>query len=129
MSSVATQTREIELELILPSWNGTFPADCPHLAVNYFIEDRRKSGMGLVISEDMPPTGNLDQAITDFLTPLLKNSVTLKAFSPILRAAVYNRAFTCSMNIKCLPLLVSFCAEIDIVVYPTADDDVPLNEM
>ena len=126
MTSVSTETREIELELVLPSWDGAFPIDVPCLAVNYFIEDRRESGMGLVISEDMPATGNLDQAIADFLTPILKNAEVLKAFSPILRVAVYNRAFTCSVNIKCLPLLVSFCAELDIVVYPTADDDTSL---
>jgi hypothetical protein len=124
MTSAPTASREIELELILPSWNGAFPADCPRLAVNYFIEDRRENGTGLVISEDMPPTGNLNKAITDFLTPISQNSEVLKAFSPILRVAVYNRAFSCSMNIACLPLVVSFCAELDIVVYPTADDDV-----
>ena len=125
MTSAPSASHEIELELILPSWDGAFPADCPRLAMNYFIEDRRESGMGLVISEDMPPTGNLNSAIVDFLTPILSNAEVLKSFSPTLRVAVYNRAFSCSMNIACLPLLALFCAELDIVVYPTVNEDVP----
>ena len=44
--------------------------------------------------------------------------------SPILRIAVYNRAYTCTLNIKkCLPLLTLFETELSITVYPTADDE------
>jgi hypothetical protein len=123
MTSDAFETREIEVELVLPNWDGEFPADCPRLSANYFREDRRETGMGLVISEDMPTSGDLDRVISEFLTPILNDANILKAYSPILRIAIYNRAFTCSMNIKCLPLLVMFGAELDIVVYPTSEDE------
>lgn len=120
MTSDAIETREIEIELILPTWEGEFPADCPRLSANYFREDRREAGMGLVISEDLPKSGDLDGLIGLFLTPILADANFLKAFKPILRVAIYNRTFTCTMNIKCLPLLVMFGAELEIVVYPTA---------
>ncbi len=123
MPTLSIDSREIELALILPAWTGVFPSDFPRLAVDYYIEDRREGGAGIVISEDMPVTGDLDLAITNFLTPILANADVLKAYSPYLRVAVYNRAFTCSMTIKCLPLLVAFGVELDIVVYPTSDDE------
>lgn len=119
----SVETREIELELVLPGWNGLFPTDCPHLGVNYFFEDMREQDRGLVISADMQPTGNLEQAINEFLIPILNSAEILKNFSPILHAAVYNRAFTCSLSIKCLPLLIVFGAEVDIIVYPTAEEN------
>lgn len=124
MNSDDIKTREVEIELILPNWSGEFPVDCPRLDANYFFEDQRDVGRGLVVSEDMPQTGNIDQAIVDFLTPILGNAGMLKMHSPILRVAVYNRAYTCTLNIKkSLPLLTLFETELSITVYPTADDE------
>jgi hypothetical protein len=116
----SVETREVEVELILPGQDGVFPAACPRLDANYFIEDRRVDGVGFVISEDMPKTGNLDQAIVDFLTPIKNNAGALKSLSPILRVAIYNRALTCSMSITCVSLIDHFCSELDIRVYPTS---------
>ena len=123
MNSDDVETREVEIELILPNWSGSFPVDCPRLDVNYFFEDQRDVGRGLVVSEDMPETGNIDQAIVNFLTPIVGNAGVLKIYSPILRVAVYNRAYTCTLNIKCLTLLSLFGAELSISVYPTAEND------
>jgi hypothetical protein len=122
MQSESQETREIELELILQTWDGIFPGGCPRLDSNYFLEDRRVQGGGLVISEDMPVTGNLDRAIHDFLSPIENNADVLRAFSPLLRVAVYNRAVTCSLHTASLPLIVRFGAELEIKVFPTAGD-------
>lgn len=122
MSVESANMREIEMELILQTWQGNFPDDCPRLDSNYFLEDRREHGRGLVISEDMPVTENLDKAIVDFLSPLINNAEILSAYSPLVRVAVYNRKFSCCLYIKSLPLLVQFGAELEINVYPTLDD-------
>lgn len=122
MQSDSIETREIALELILQTWDGVFPAGCPRLDSNYFLEDRRMQGGGLVISEDMPVTGNLDRAIHDFLSPIENNAGALRAFSPLLRVAVYNRALTCSLHTASLPLIARFGAELEINVFPTAQD-------
>jgi hypothetical protein len=123
MISDSIETREVVIELILSEWDGVFPVDCPRLDVNYFFEDRRGSEAGVAISDDMPLTGNVNKAIVDFLTPILKNAEALRVFLPILRIFIYNKAFSCSINIKCLPLIALFGAELDIRVYPTVDDD------
>lgn len=114
------ETRAIEVELILQSWNGLFPAECPRLDSNYFLEDRRAHGGGLIISEDMPVTGNLDRAIHDFLSPIANNADALRAFSPLLRVTVKSRAPTCSLHTASLPLVVHFGAELEINVYRTS---------
>ena len=123
MSLESTGTREIEVELILQTWDGDFPGGCPRLDSNYFLEDSRAQGRGLTISEDMPATGDLDKAIVDFLSPLKNNAEALRAYSPLVRVAVYNRAFSCCLYIKSLPLLIQFGAELEINVYPTSDDE------
>ncbi len=123
MSVESTNMREIEVELILQTWDGEFPGGCPRLDSNYFLEDRRAQGRGLTISEEMPATGDLDKAIVDFLLPLKNNAEALRAYSPLVRVAVYNRAFSCCLHIKSLPLLVQFGAELEIDVYPTSEDD------
>jgi hypothetical protein len=123
MNAELRDTREIEVELILRTWDGAFPDGCPRLDSNYFLEDRRAQGRGLIISEDMPATGDLDKAIVDFLSPLKNNAEALRVYSPLVRVAVYNRAFSCCLYIKSLPLLVQFGAELEIDVYPTSDDD------
>jgi hypothetical protein len=115
-------TREIELELIVQGWSGNFPHEFPRLGANYFLEDARSNGRGIIISEEMPMTADLDKAILDFLSPISDNAESLRAFSPLLRVAVYNRALSCSLHLKSLSLLVKFGAEIEINVYPTADD-------
>lgn len=117
MQAESPETRTIELELVLQSWNGLFPTQCPRLDSNYFLEDRRAHGGGLVISEDMPVTGNLDRAIHDFLSPIANNADALRAFSPVLRVTVKNRAPTCSLHTASLPLIVRFGAELEINVY------------
>jgi hypothetical protein len=122
MQSDSIETREIELELILQTWDGVFPAACPQLDSNYFLEDRRAQGGGLVISEDMPVTGNLDRAIHDFLTPIANNADALRAFAPLLRVAVHNRALTCSLHTASLPLIVRFGADLEVTVFPTAEE-------
>lgn len=114
------ETRTIELELVLQSWDGLFPAQCPRLDSNYFLEDRRALGGGLVISEDMPVTGNLDRAIHDFLTPIANNADALRAFCPVLRVTVKSRAPTCLLRTASLPLIVRFGAELEINVYRTS---------
>lgn len=113
------ETRTIELELVLQDWNGLFPAECPRLDSNYFLEDRRAHGGGLVISEDMPVTGNLDRAIHDFLAPIANNADALRAFSPVLKVTVKSHAPTCSLHTASLPLIVRFGAELEINVYRT----------
>ena len=115
-------TREVEVDLILQKWHGKFPDDCPNLETNYYFEDERNNNLGLIIGEDMNPTGNINQAIIDFLTPIKENANILKAFSPILRVKIYNKAYSCSINIKCLNLINLFDAELDINVFPTNDD-------
>lgn len=117
-------TREIEVELILQTWDGDFPDGCPRLDRNYFLEDCRGQGRGLVISEDMPATADMDKAIVDFLSPLRNNADVLKTYSPLIRVAVYNRAFSCSLNLRSLPLIVQFGAELEINVYPTSNDEI-----
>jgi hypothetical protein len=106
----------------LQHWHGKFPDDCPNLEKNYYFEDQRNNDLGLIIGEDMEPTGNINQAIVDFLTPIMGNANTLKAFSPILRIKIYNKAYSCSINLNCLNLINSFGAELDINVFPTIDD-------
>jgi hypothetical protein len=120
MHADSLETREIELELVLQTWDGLFPRECPRLDSNYFLEDRRAQGGGLVISEDMPVTANLDRAIHDFLSPIANNADALRAFSPLLRVVVHNRALTCSLHTASLPLIVRFGAELEINVYPTS---------
>jgi len=56
--------------------------DAPRLDSNYFLEDRREQGLGFIISEDMPATGDLDKAIVDFLSPLKNNAEVLRALAP-----------------------------------------------
>lgn len=122
MNVKAADKREVEVELILQAWNGDFSTEYPRLDRNYFFEDRREHGLGLVISEDMPVTADLDKAIFDFLSPIRNNAEALRAYAPLLRVAVYNRTFSCCLYIKSLPLIVEFGAELEINVYPTSDD-------
>ena len=122
MTIESANTREIEVELILQTWDGDFPEGCPRLDSNYFLEDRREDGRGLVISEDMPVTADLGKAIIDFLLPLQNNAGTLSAYSPLVKVAVYNRAYSCCLHIKSLALIAEFGAELEINVYPTSDD-------
>ncbi len=122
MLSDSVETRTVEIELALRNWNGLFPGECPEIDADYYFEDHRENGWGLVVGNEMLLTGNLDQAIADFLTPIIGNAETLKVFSPVLRIAIYNHAYTCSMTIKCIPLIAKFGAELDINVYPTADE-------
>lgn len=120
MLSDSIETRTIEVELALRNWNGIFPNECPEIDADYYFEDRRENGCGLVIGNEIPPTGNLNQAIIDFLNPIVRNAEALRAFSPVLQVTIYNHAFTCSMTIKCISLIADFGAELDIDVYPTA---------
>lgn len=122
MDSDSVETREIEIELMLPGWTGGLSPNCLKLNADYFIEDRCDIGRGLVITCDMPNTGNITEAIENFLTPLKENAAVLRAYLPFLRIAIYNRAFTCTLNINCLPLLNLFGLELSISVYPTSDD-------
>ena len=118
MHAESLETREIELELVLQSWNGAFPGDCPRLDSNYFLEDCRMRGGGLVISEDMPVTGNLDRAIHDFLSPIMNNASALQAFAPLLRITVRTRAPGCALRTKSVALIARFGAELEIRVVP-----------
>lgn len=122
MTIESVNTREIEVELILQTWDGDFPDGCPRLDSNYFLEDRREDGRGLVISEDMPVTADLGKAIIDFLLPLQNNAGTLSAYSPLVKVAVYNRSYSCCLHIKSLALIAEFGAELEINVYPTSGD-------
>ncbi len=122
MTVNSIEFREVEIELVLQTWDDIFPGGCPRLDKNYFIEDQRGNGRGLVISEDMPPSGNLDEVIFSFLSPISRNAEALRSFSPVLRIAVYNRAFSCSLYIKSLPLILQFGADLEINVYPTSDE-------
>lgn len=122
MNTESADAREIEVELILQTWDGDFPDGCPRLDSNYFLDDRRENGRGLVISEDMPVTADLDKAIVDFLLPLQNNAGTLSAYSPLLRVAVYNRAYSCCLYLKSLALIAEFGAELEINIYPTSGD-------
>ncbi len=112
------ETREIAIELVLQTWNGAFPGECPRLDSNYFLEDCRAYGGGLVISEDMPVTGNLDRAIHDFLSPIMNNAAALQVFAPLLRITVHNRAAHCALHTKSVPLIARFGAELEIKVLP-----------
>lgn len=122
MNVHAIDKREVEVELILQTWNGKSPDEYPRLDRNYFFEDCREGGPGLVISEDMPVTADLDKAIFDFLSPIQNNADALRVYSPLLRVAVYSRTFSCCIHIKSLPLIVEFGAELEISVFPTSDD-------
>jgi hypothetical protein len=112
------QSRDIEIELVLQTWDGVFPTDCPRLDSNYFLEDCRAHGGGLVISEDMPVTASLDRAIHDFLTPIINNAAALQPFAPLLRVTVRNRAATCTLHTRSVPLIARFGAELKISIFP-----------
>jgi hypothetical protein len=120
--SKSVQTRKIEIEFILQNWDGDFPNDCPKLNGNYYFDDRRENGVGLVIGDDMISISDLDQAIVNFLTPIKDNFAEFKKFSPILRALIYNYVYTCSVTIKCISLIEQSGAELDINVYPTTHE-------
>lgn len=118
MYADSMDTHKIQIELVLQTWDGVFPGECPHLDSNYFLEDCRGHGGGLVISEDMPVTGCLDRAIHDFLAPIANNAAALHAFAPLLRITLRNRASSCSLHTNSLPLIARFAAELEINLYP-----------
>lgn len=114
MHADCLETREIELELVLQTWDGVFPGDCPRLDSNYFLEDCRGHGGGLVISEDMPITGSLERAIHDFLSPIVNNAAALQGFAPLLRITVRNQSPNCRLHTSSVPLIARFGAELEI---------------
>ena len=118
MYADSMDTRKIQIELVPQTWDGVFPGGCPHLDSNYFLEDCRGHGGGLVISEDMPLTDSLDRAIHDFLSPIVNNAVALQAFAPLLRITVRNRALADTLHTSCVPLIARFGAELEISFHP-----------
>jgi hypothetical protein len=119
--SNSTDTRTVEVELTLQNWSGKFPESCPKFPSEYYIEDHRDTGGGLVVGKDAPQTGDVDQAIVDFVTPILAHAELLKSTDPVISALILNRAFTCSITIKCAALIASIGAELDLRVFPTDD--------
>jgi hypothetical protein len=121
--SNSADTRTVEIELILQNWVGQFPESCPKFSSEYYFEDHRDNGVGLVVGKDAPQTGDVDQAIVDFITPILDHAELIKSANPVIRAMIYNRAYTCSITIKCAALIASIGAELDLRVFPTDDDE------
>lgn len=118
-----SKNRDVEIELLFPVWEGKFPDDFIALGGNYLLEDRREQGTGIVVSTDAPVTGDASEAIRNFLNPIIEKANEIMINNPVLRVVVFNRAVTLSITIDCLPLLVQFGAELDVIVYPTSDDD------
>lgn len=117
------KNRDIEIELLFPVWKGQFPDDFIILDGNYLLEDRREQEIGIVVSTDAPITGDANEAIRNFLHPIIRKANEIALNNPVLRVVVFNRAVTLSIRIDCLPLLVQFGVELDLIVYPTSEDD------
>ncbi|MFZ6719366.1 hypothetical protein [Undibacterium sp. Ji49W] len=122
MESNSLDTRKIKIEMILPNWTGHFPNDCPDLDLGGYFDDRREHGLGLAVWFDLPVTANINTAIIEFLTPILGNAELLQSFSPVLHIIIYNYAYTCNIDIKCVGLLAKFGLELNINIYPTQKD-------
>ena len=121
--SSSLDTRHVEVELILQDWKGAFPESCPKLSAEYYFEDHRVDGVGLVVGKDIAPTGDVDQAILNFLTPIMDYKEVVKSANPVIRVIIFNRAYTCSVTISCTALIASIGAELDLRIYPTDDSD------
>jgi hypothetical protein len=121
--SNSLDTRQVEVELILQNWKGAFPESCPKFSAEYYFEDHRGDGVGLVVGKDIVPTGDVNQSILNFLTPIMHYKEVIKSANPIIKVMIFNRAYTCSITISCSALIASIGAELDLRIYPTNDSD------
>ncbi len=114
---------DFDIELVLAMFNGSvidFASKLPH---GYVAEDWQDKGCGLAIRKDMWLSDSLDQAIQEFIKPLLSLKDEIKDQSAILRIGVFNKNFIFRCTIVNIEQLSVLNVTIDLSVYPTSEED------